>query len=128
MTRSGNRLTRTHNTSEARVRYAVGVAFCPTARRQVGTPPMPDDATSSDSPSDPSGPNRLNNNDDDGDALGESDSSAPAPRMLSRRTRLELSILQATLRTSKEQAAPGPETPDSGDADASEDAEPDASP
>lgn len=110
------------------MRYAVGVAFCPTARRQVGALPMPDDTPSSDSPSDASDPSRPNDKNDDADALDESESSAPAPRMLSRRTRLELSILQATLRTSNEPTDSGPETPDSGDANASEDAAPDASP
>ncbi|PEN04736.1 hypothetical protein CRI93_14740 [Longimonas halophila] len=89
---------------------------------------MSDDAPSSDLPADSSDPSRTNNKNDDGDVLGESGSSAPTPRMLSQRTRLELSILQATLRTSNEQAASGPETTDSGDVDASGDAAPDASP
>ena len=83
--------------------------------------PMSDDVPSS-SASPPNRPKR------DGDASVEPHPSGASPPLLSSRTRLQLDILKATLHISKKRAASGPEASSSGDGNALEDAEPDASP
>jgi hypothetical protein len=103
---------------------------------------MSDDVLSSAANASPN-PHRSTGNDNAAGDPGLSDEPRPssgpssgpssaAPGMLSRRTRLELSILKATLRISKKRAASGIEVSSSGDvnaldANALEDAEPDAS-